>query len=274
MTPETTVPAGAPPAAGSWASAPAGDATRLQGRRAVVTGGGRGLGRAVAWRLAAEGASVVVADLNAEDLEHTVAGSPVEGAVRAVVADCARADGIQSVLDACAALGGVADALVNNAAVLSGGLVTEVTEDEIERVLRVNTMGPMLATTAFAGRLVAAGAPGSVVSIASTTAHIASLPALSTYAASKGAVLAYTRAAAVDLARYGIRINAVSPGWIRTDMTSNLGDERDAPLLRRIPMRRPADPSEVAAAVAWLLSGDSAYVTGTSVAVDGGWLAY
>ncbi len=255
-------------------SATAGDGGRLRGRRAVVTGGGRGLGRAVAWRLAAEGAGVVAADLNADDLEQTVAGSPVEGAVRAAVADCARADGIEGVLDACAALGGVPDALVNNAAVLSGGPVTEVTEEEIERVLRVNTMGPMLATTAFARRLVAAGAPGAVVSIASTTAHIASLPALSTYAASKGAVLAYTRAAAADLARHRIRVNAVSPGWIRTDMTSELGDERDAPLLRRIPMRRPAEPAEVAAAVAWLLCDDSAYVTGTSVAVDGGWLAY
>lgn len=248
---------------------------RLRGRRAVVTGGGRGLGRAIAWRLAAEGASVATADLHAEELHQTAAGSPRDGAVWPVVADCAHLDGIEEVLDACtAAFGGVPDALVNNAAVLSGGPVTDVTEDEVERVLRVNTIGPMLATTAFARRLVAAGAPGAVVSIASTTAHIASLPGLSTYAASKGAVLAYTRAAAADLARYGIRVNAVSPGWIRTDMTSGLGDERDAPLLRRIPMRRPAEPAEVADAVLWLLSEESCYVTGTSVAVDGGWLAY
>jgi len=252
----------------------AGGTGRLRGRRAVVTGGGRGLGRAVTWRLAAEGASVVAVDLNAADLEQTLAGSPRHGAVRPVVADCAHSDGIEAVLDVCTTFSGIPDALVNNAAVLSGGPVTEVTEAEIERVLRVNTIGPMLATTAFARRLVTAGVPGAVVSIASTTAHIASLPGLSTYAASKGAVLAYTRAAATDLARYGIRVNAVSPGWIRTDMTSGLGEERDAPLLRRIPMRRPAEPVEVAAAVAWLLSDESAYVTGTSVAVDGGWLAY
>ncbi len=240
----------------------------------MVTGAGRGLGRAVAWRLAAEGAGVVAADLNAEDLEQTVAGSPAGGAIVPAVADCSRRDGLEQVFDACATLGGVADALVNNAAVLSGGPVTDVAEEEIERVLRVNTIGPMLATTAFARRLVAAGAPGAVVNIASTTAHIASLPGLSTYAASKGAVLAYTRAAAADLARYGIRVNAVSPGWIRTAMTSGIDDESDAPLLRRIPMRRPAEPAEIAAAVVWLLADDAGYVTGTSMAVDGGWLGY
>lgn len=252
----------------------AGGAGRLSGRRAVVTGAGRGLGRAIAWRLAAEGASVVAADLHAGELEETAAGSPRDGAIRPVVADCARPDGIEAALDAGTGFGGVPDALVNNAAVLSGGPVTEVTAQEIERVLRVNAMGPMLATTAFARRLVGAGIPGAVVSIASTTAHIASLPGLSTYAASKGAVLAFTRAAAADLARYGIRVNAVSPGWIRTAMTSELQDDRDAPLLRRIPMRRPAEPAEVADAVLWLLSDESRYVTGTSVAVDGGWLAY
>ncbi|MDA8266839.1 MAG: SDR family NAD(P)-dependent oxidoreductase [Actinomycetota bacterium] len=262
---------GSPANAGSPASA---GVSRLSGRRAVVTGAGRGLGRAVAWRLAAEGAGVVAADLNAEDLEQTVAGSPAGGAIVPAVADCSRRDGLEQVFDACATLGGVADALVNNAAVLSGGPVTDVAEEEIERVLRVNTIGPMLATTAFARRLVAAGAPGAVVNIASTTAHIASLPGLSTYAASKGAVLAYTRAAAADLARYGIRVNAVSPGWIRTAMTSGIDDESDAPLLRRIPMRRPAEPAEIAAAVVWLLADDAGYVTGTSMAVDGGWLGY
>jgi NAD(P)-dependent dehydrogenase (short-subunit alcohol dehydrogenase family) len=247
---------------------------RLVGRRAVVTGAGRGLGRAIAWQLVAEGAWVVAADVDGETLKETVGRAPRAGAVLARRADCSRPEGIEEVLDAALDLGGEADALVNNAAVLSGGMVAEVSEAEMERVLRVNTIGPMLATAAFARRLIAARSPGAVVCIASTTAHVASLPGLSTYAASKGAVLAYARAAAADLARHGIRVNAVSPGWIRTDMTSGLGDEADAPLLSRIPMRRPADPSEVASAVAWLLSDEAGYVTGTNLAVDGGWLGY
>ncbi len=217
---------------------------------------------------------MIAADLDAATLAETVSQSPGGGEIVAFVADCAAAGELERVLDAALAFGGEADALVNNAAVLSGGLVADVTGAEIERVLRVNTIGPMLATSAFARRLIAARLPGAVVSIASTTAHVASLPGMSTYAASKGAVLAYTRAAAADLARHRIRVNAVSPGWIRTDMTRDLGDERDAPLLGRIPMRRPADPAEVAAVIVWLLSGDSAYVTGTSLAVDGGWLGY
>ena len=246
----------------------------MNGRRAVVTGAGRGLGRAIAWRLVAEGASVVAADLDEANLAETVTQASGPGEVLAFAGDCADARSLERLFDAVQTLGGEADALVNNAAVLSGGPVADVTEDEIERVMRVNTIGPMLATSAFARRCIAARQPGAVVSVASTTAHVASLPGMTTYAASKGAVLSYTRAAAADLARHRIRVNAVSPGWIRTEMTRELGDERDAPLLSRIPMRRPADPAEVAAAVVWLLSGDSAYVTGTSLAVDGGWLGY
>lgn len=240
----------------------------------MVTGAARGLGRSIALRLASEGAGVVVADLDENGLAGTIEIIGSDAAVVAVRADCASDEGIEEVLDAAGQLGGPADALVNNAAVLSGGRVTEVDRQEIERVLRVNSIGPMLMTAAFSRRLIDAGIPGAVVCIASTTAHVASLPGLSTYAASKGAVLAFTRGAATDLARHGIRVNAVSPGWIRTDMTKSLADEADAPLLNRIPMRRAAEPSEIASAVVWLLSDDAGYVTGTSLAVDGGWLGY
>ena len=240
----------------------------------MVTGVGRGLGRAIALRLAWEGAAVVAADLEHDGATLTVELIGGEVPAIAVCADCATGEGIEAVLDAADHLGGPADALVNNAGVLSDVRVPDVERAEIERVLRVNTIAPMLMTTAFARRLIAVGGVGAVVCITSTTADVASLPGLSTYAASKGAVLAYARGAATDLARYGIRVNSVAPGWIRTDMTKSLVDDADAPLLGRIPMRRAADPSEIAAAVAWLLSDDAGYVTGTSLAVDGGWLGY
>ena len=246
---------------------------RLDGRRVVVTGAARGLGRAVATRLVGEGAAAMLADVDAGGLDKTVRS--LTGPVLSLVADCATTEGITRVLDdATAAWGSPPDALVNNAGVLANGLLLDLADADIDRVLRINAMGPMLATREFARRLVAVGGTGAVVNITSTTAHVACLPGLSAYAASKGALLAFTRSAAADLAEHGIRVNAVTPGWMRTAMTKGLGGQERSPLLHRIPMGRPADPAEVAAAVCWLLSDDAGYVTGTSLAVDGGWLGY
>jgi len=189
----------------------------LLGRRALVTGAGRGLGRAIALRLAADGAGVAAVDTDAGGAGETARQVQELAPGLPVVADCATADGLRSAFDAAfRAFGGPVDLLVNNAGVLGGGGVLEVAEDDVERVLRVNAMGPMLAIREFGRGLVAAGSPGAVVNITSTTAHVASLPGLGVYAASKAALLAYTRAAATDLARHRIRVNAVAPGWMRT----------------------------------------------------------
>jgi NAD(P)-dependent dehydrogenase (short-subunit alcohol dehydrogenase family) len=250
---------------------------RLDGRIVVITGAARGLGRVLADGLSQEGARVVLADLDGEGARRGAEEIAATGEALAVEADCATSAGIRTVLDAVeGSWGAPADALVNNAGVLSHGDLLTVEEAEIERVLHVNTVGPMLATREFAARLVATGTPGAVVNITSSTAHVASLPGLSTYAASKGALLAFTRGAATDLARKGIRVNAVSPGWMRTDMSRDLdrADDDGGGLRRRIPMGRPAEPTEMVDAVAFLLSDGAGYVTGTYLAVDGGWLAY
>lgn len=248
----------------------------LDGTIAVVTGGARGLGRALAERLASDGGRVAIADIDEAGAVATARELALIAPTIAIGADCATADGVRAVLDAVeSAWDRQANALVNNAGVLSHADVLDIDDAEIERVLRVNTMGPMVATRELARRLVASGAPGAVVNITSTCAHVASLPGLGVYGASKGGLLAWTRAAAADLARRDIRVNAVAPGWMRTDMSQALDDpSAGAGLQRRIPMRRAADPSEIAGAVSFLLSDDARYVTGTTIAVDGGWLGY
>ncbi len=244
----------------------------LTGTVCVVTGAGGGLGRAFATGLAQRGARVVVADVDGQRAQQVADG--LDGPALAVTADCTVSSDIEHVLDrASEAFGGPPTALVNNAGVLSFARLLELDDDEADRVVRINTLGPMRFTRAFAQRLVEAGHGGSVVNITSTTAHVASLPGLSVYAASKGGLLAFTRGAAADLAPHGIRVNAVSPGWMRTEMSASLGDE-DHGLLGRIPMGRPADPSELVGALAFLLSDDAGYVTGTCLPVDGGWLGY
>lgn len=247
---------------------------RLGGRVAVVTGAARGLGREVARGVVAEGAVVVAADVS-DDVVGVAAEISGTGHAIGVVADCATADGISLVLDAAEhRWGRPADALVNNAGVLSFTPLLDLTDAEIERVLRINAMGPMIATREFARRLVADDRPGAIVNITSTTAHVACLPRQSAYGASKGALLAFTRGAATDLARHRIRVNAVAPGWMETEMSASVRDRKGPGLEARIPMRRPAHPAELVAGICFLLSDDAGYVDGTTLAIDGGWLGY
>lgn len=244
----------------------------LRGRTCVVTGGGKGLGRAFALGLGVRGARVVVADVDG-DAAQRVADEVGERGL-AVTADCTDPDHIDHVLDeATQRHGAPPDGLVNNAGVLDHAPLLEVDDDRAETVLRVNTLGPIRFTRAFARRLVERSLPGAVVNITSTTAHVASLRGLSTYAASKGGLLAFTRGAAADLAAHDIRVNAVSPGWMRTEMSAGL-DAHGSRLLGRIPMGRPATPDELVGAVAFFLSDEAGYVTGTCLPVDGGWLGY
>lgn len=244
----------------------------LQGRTCVVTGGGGGLGRAFALGLGGRGARVVVVDEDGAAAQR--AADEVGGSAFSVTADCTDPGDIDRVLDEVTdQFGAPPDGLVNNAGVLDHAAVLDIDDDRAERVLRINTLGPIRFTRAFARRLVDRSLPGAIVNITSTTAHVASLRGLSTYAASKGGLLAFTRGAAADLAPHGIRVNAVSPGWMRTSMSSSLEDG-SSPLLARIPMGRPADPAELVGAAAFLLSDEAGYVTGTVLPVDGGWLGY
>ncbi len=246
---------------------------RLKDRTALVTGSSRGIGRAIALRLAREGADVVVnySRSEAEALE-VVAG--VEAAGRrgfALKADLRIADEARRLVDEAAAGLGRLDILVNNAGGGRAGEFTEVTEDDYDHVVDLNLKGVFFATQAFARLAIAAGRPGRVITVSSVHEELP-LPGQASYCAAKGGVKVLTRDLAVSLARHGITVNAIAPGAIATDANAELME--DAPrleaLLRQIPLGRLGSPDDVAGVAAFLASDDAAYVTGSTYFVDGG----
>jgi len=246
---------------------------RLEGGAALVTGSSRGIGRAIALRLAREGADVVVNySRNEAEAREVVAG--VEAAGRrgfAVQADLRKADEARRLIEEAAEGLGRLDILVNNAGGGRAGAFTEVTEEDYDHVVDLNLKGVFFATQAFARLLIAAGRPGRVITISSVHEEIP-LPGQASYCAAKGGVKVLTRDLAVDLARHGITVNAIAPGAIATDANAEL--MKDKPrleaLLRQIPLGRLGAPDDVAGVAAFLASDDAAYVTGSTYFVDGG----
>ena len=247
---------------------------RLDGKRALVTGGGRGIGRACALALAQSGAEVAVCSRTREQLDDVV--GLIEGAGGsglAVDADLSSPDGIDALVDA---LGdhwrdGV-DILVNNAAISPFVKGAEQLEpEEWEQILSVNVSSPFYLMKALCPAMLARGS-GVVVNVTSIGAERA-LPKLAAYGAAKAALGQLTRTTAVEWAPSGVRVNAVAPAYIETEMTSAV---QERPALRqrvidRTPMARFGRPEEVAWAVVFLASDAASYITGHTLFVDGGW---
>jgi NAD(P)-dependent dehydrogenase (short-subunit alcohol dehydrogenase family) len=242
-------------------------ASRLAGRVALVTGGAAGIGSAIAERFTEEGATVVILDRDEAALRRG-------GLVGDVTDPATAVDAVDSTI---ARHGGL-DIVVNNAGVIGYTPFLDLPLEEWERVQRTNLTGTFLVSQAAARRMLELDArPRSILNLASVegrrvvarTGH-----AQVHYGASKAAIEQLTRALAVELAPGGIRINALCPGLIRTGFTEAAladPDTRDW-LLAHIPLGRPGEPEEVAAAAAFLTSDDASYITGTSIVVDGGWL--
>jgi glucose 1-dehydrogenase len=248
-------------------------AGRLDGRTAVITGSGSGIGQAIAERLAMEGANCVIDYIDhAEEANQTLDKIRAAGgkAVLAqadvsVVADCTRL--IESAWNEL----GSCDILVNNAGIEKSGNFVDVTEADYDAVLGVNLKGAFFLTQAFVRKLLIAKKPGRVINISSVHEDMV-FPHFSTYCASKGAMRMLMRDLAVELGPAGITVNNIAPGAINTPINKSLLADKpklDA-LLANIPLGRLGEPGEVAGVVAFLASDDGAYVTGSTYFIDGG----
>jgi meso-butanediol dehydrogenase / (S,S)-butanediol dehydrogenase / diacetyl reductase len=247
---------------------------RFDGRHALVTGGASGIGRATAVRLASEGAAVVAVDVNAEllsELSDQTAG--LRGSVSALVGDVSTESGVEELVASAIDRLGTLDVVVNVAGVLSFSHTHEQSLDEWNRLVAVNLTGTFLVCRQALPYLLSSR--GNIVNLASTAAH-SGQPWASAYAATKGGVLAFTRALAVEYAGAGLRVNTISPGAIDTPITAafHLPEGADAKLLRRVtPLGPFGTPEGIAAAIAYVASDEAAHMNGADILIDGATLA-
>ncbi|MCX5384052.1 SDR family NAD(P)-dependent oxidoreductase [Streptomyces sp. NBC_00083] len=239
----------------------------------IVTGGSRGIGAASCVRLAADGHDIALGYLSNDDAAHEVAETVRETGARCITVRCdtSQEADVERLFDAAGAELGAVSGLVNNAGVTGPlGRLTEARTEDLRRVMDVNVLGYLLCCRRAARDMAALGG-GAIVNISSAAATLGSPGDYVHYAASKAATDALTIGLSKELGPDGIRVNAVAPGIIDTDMHATMGDPgRPARAAAAIPLGRAGEASEIAAAVAWLLSPDSSYTTGAILRVSGG----
>jgi 2-deoxy-D-gluconate 3-dehydrogenase len=243
----------------------------LEGKVAIVTGGGRGIGRSVALRLAEAGADVCVTARTESQLRETADRIRACGrSALAVAADASDAAAVSRVVERTRQELGGLHLLINNAGMELAKPLLDTAEDEYDRLMATNVKSMFLFTKA-AGPHFIGQKFGRIVNMASVGAFTAA-PNQSVYHLSKAAVAHFTRAMAIEWARHGIAVNAVAPGWTRTELISHLLEDREklARYLKSIPMRRLGEPDDIAPMVAFLCSDLAAYMTGAVVVIDGG----
>ena len=244
----------------------------LEGRTAIVTGGGAGIGRATAALFAAEGARVVVFGRRAGVLDEAAAAiAATGGEAVAVAGDVASEADVGRLVDTATRRYGGVDVLVNAAAVRGPRTLTEITAAGFAETLRVNLVGAFVATRAVVEPMRRRGG-GSIVHIGSALGTVA-VPLFADYIASKGGLHMLARAAAVELVGDAIRVNVVAPGTIETPISAGVSDFRRRMLAHRIPIGRAGTVEDAARACLYLASDAARYVTGAVLAVDGGWTA-
>ncbi|TWG88999.1 NAD(P)-dependent dehydrogenase (short-subunit alcohol dehydrogenase family) [Mesorhizobium sp. J18] len=247
----------------------------LDGKTAIVTGGAGGIGYAIAERFLREGAKVVIADMDVEKGARALDDLEKLGDARFVKTDVGRRLDIHNLVAATLDAFGDIDILVSNAGIVHGAGFLDLKEEDFDRVLRVNLKGVFLAGQAVAKFMVEkvekGGPPGTIINMSSINAVLA-IPDQVPYTISKGGVNQLTKVMALALAPYGIRVNAIGPGSIMTDILKSVNNDEDARerILSRTPLGRIGDPGEIASIAAFLASADASYVTGQTIYADGG----
>jgi meso-butanediol dehydrogenase/(S,S)-butanediol dehydrogenase/diacetyl reductase len=251
------------------------------GKVALITGGGQGIGQSIAERLHADGFKVAIADLNtdtADKVAGTLGGKP--GGAIALQVDVADRDSVFAAVDrAVSELGGF-DVIINNAGIAPASPIEDITPESIAKLFSINFNGVVWGTQAATRAFRALGHGGKIISAASQAGHIGN-PGIALYSATKFAVRGFTQTAARDLAQYGITVNTYAPGIVRTPLMEDLAKETAAAAgkpvdwgweqyTKGITLGRLSEPSEVASVVSFLAGPDSNYITGQSILVDGG----
>ncbi|MCE5271602.1 3-oxoacyl-[acyl-carrier-protein] reductase [bacterium] len=240
----------------------------LQNQVALITGGARGIGKGVAERLASDGASTVLVDIDAVMAEKTAAGLGGPGKHMGLACNVSDADQAQAVVDKVVEQYGRLDILINNAGITRDNLIMRMKPEDWELVLRVNLTGSFNFVRAVSRQMMKQRS-GRIVNVSSVVGLMGNA-GQANYSASKAGLIGLTKSAAKEFASRGVCVNAVAPGFIETEMTANLPEEVKAGWNKIIPLGRGGQIADVAAAIAFLVGPDSSYLTGQVIQVDGG----
>jgi sorbose reductase len=244
----------------------------LVGNTAIITGGASGIGRIVANYLASAGANVAIVDINAETSKNVADEISNEYHVKTIGINCdvTNESAVNKMIETVASSIGIADVLLNNAGINIMGNALEIKYGDWKHVLDVNLNGVFLVARAFAKKLIAEQKTASIVNVASISASIVNLPqSQAAYNSSKAAVLHLTKSLAIEWVKYGIRVNAVSPGYVWTEMNQKIPEDIRKFWINATPFGRFAKPDEIAGAVIYFASNASSYTSGSELRVDG-----
>jgi 3-oxoacyl-[acyl-carrier protein] reductase len=242
----------------------------LDGKVALITGAGRGIGRATAEAMAREGAKVVVADVNEESGRAAVdAITSAGGVARFEALDVSDANSVQRVVNAMRAAFGGVDVLVNNAGIVRDARLVKMAPEQWDQVIAVNLTGVFLCGQAAARVMVETNRGGAIINISSVVGLYGNF-GQSNYAAAKAGVIGLTRTWARELGRHNVRVNAIAPGFIATDILQDMPGKVIDVMKEKTPLARLGQPGDIAEASVWLASDRAAFVTGAVLSVDGG----